>query len=97
VNIGESNDVVTLLKFLADTVDAKDPTTVLAATTRLRDKAGKALQISGEHIISNEQIDSAVFAMGEYHGWEEYEGEWGYDRFGENVRTIENVDTGGLV
>ena len=95
MNIGESSSVALVLRFLRGWQEGgpemPDPVKVALAMQDLRDRAGRSLQMSGAHIISDSDIESTIesVAMVLWDFDEEADG------YGANIPTIENIDTHG--
>lgn len=87
LNIGEASAVITLLHYInPQSEDRPDPDEAKAAARLLRDKAGKALQVSGAHIISDAEIDDAADSLDE---WIEIDQDYAEDAAAQPVTTID--------
>jgi hypothetical protein len=87
LNIGESSAVITVLHFFnPQSEDRPDNEEVLAALTMLRNKAGNALQVSGEHIISDAEMQDMVDSI---NLWIEYDEDYAADEAAQPITTID--------
>lgn len=87
LNIGESSAVVSLLHFInPQSEDRPDPDEIKALLVTLRDKAAKALQVSGPAIISDAELDDAVDSLDL---WIEYDQDYDADAAAEAVETVD--------
>ena len=65
LTIGQSSDVVEVVRFLATpTQDPEKQADIVARLRRLRDEAGKRLQISGNGILSDTHLAATVERVG---------------------------------
>ena len=65
LTIGQSSDVVEVVRFLATpTQDPEKQADIVARLRRLRDEAGKRLQISGNAILSDTHLAATVERVG---------------------------------
>lgn len=93
MNIGEASAVVTILHFInPQSEDRPSPEETQTALALLRDKAAKALQVSGPHIVSDAELQDMIMWLEEWANPEDYDGP---DLYGTGIPVIEDIDTHG--
>lgn len=101
MNIGEASAVCVLLHFINPQDDDRpDWTEAMTAAETLRDRAAKALQVSGESIIYDHELRDAietVWQCVESSQWDEEEADEQESEYGNLIRGIEDVDTKGKI